>query len=326
MAATKLSPSLSSRVLTASVPHIPAHGFSVRAAQAAAAASVTTRGGKTASGSKTDIITPQEGRLLQDSPQLILSLASGTASHDGETSFAKCLFHRWDELSLESTVERSQTIMRTSKGKEREMDRSAASYGDLVSALEQRLLISAEAKIHLLAALSAESSLSIGQLSQFLPPNLAGISSLLPSGMPTPAPLAHRSWRLADELGHRLGWKDSSFGPAWYAHRGRLSLAYLLAEIHLASPISEPNASPSFYEAEHTDTKTIDEAAYQTLDPPHPEQVQRAAAPSIQLLRRIAWGKDTSFVADIQRALHVAGNISQWAGRGWLGVFRSRGL
>ena len=55
------------------------------------------------------------------------------------------------------------------------------------------------------------------------------------------------------------------------------------------------------------------------------EELKFEAAPSLELFRRVAWGKDTSIVSDARRAAQVVREVGTWGGRGWLGVFRSRG-
>lgn len=146
----------------------------------------------------------------------------------------------------------------------------------------------------------------------------------LPSSIPTPVPLLKRCTRLADELSSAVSWRDVSYGPAWYAHRARLGAAYALAEVHLSSPTTSRQNVSAFYD-DGEDAKRSSTFVPPRSSPRSREELEFEAAPSLELFRRVAWGKETSIASDARRAAHVVREVGTWGGRGWLGVFRSRG-
>jgi hypothetical protein len=158
--ATTSSLPLARRLLRASLTHIPQHGFTVRAAQAALSSALATSSCSHASSSR----IPELGEtdLSQQEAEDLLRIPSiGTlfggpvqAAASSEKHFTKALFEEWDRESLHRAVERFRQQGRDAaaagKGKGKASEERPAQYADVVHALEERLLISAEVRAHLL--------------------------------------------------------------------------------------------------------------------------------------------------------------------------------
>ncbi len=175
MAAT-MRPALGQRLLRASLAHIPRHGFTLQAAEAAlsevhsnsindAAGAAGPSKSREQDGTPGDI-SVEEAEYLSGSRGAIASLftsdrPSSSRRSSAETIFGSALFSAWDRRALESTIEEaiSHTHVREDssaaaspgslKGKSKETDDDAA-YEALVAACERRLAHSAAVQRHLL--------------------------------------------------------------------------------------------------------------------------------------------------------------------------------
>lgn len=157
--------------------------------------------------------------------------------------------------------------------------------------IESRLRHSWSIRSHLESGLTSLSTAS---------PTTSTLHSIFPHqtilpNLPNPGPFFSLSRTfveaaLTDPIAQKkTGWIDADDSD-WYAVRARLTAAYAMVTLHMAS-----GKTAHFQDSQ-------------------------------ALLRRIVRGRETGLVATVQGLRQSGGEWVKWGGRGWLGVFRSLGL
>ncbi|PWN54171.1 hypothetical protein IE53DRAFT_383256 [Violaceomyces palustris] len=298
-------------LLRNALPQVKRYGFTREAILA----------GNGPSSSSSQVSLPDQGLRGGLSEFTLSKLFPGKDSDP--TSAPNSLFRYWDQESLRVSLER---FKRLSSGEDASVQETREEvYMSAVQILETRLELSGEVRDHLLQAFTNLSTVNLPTPpTQSLPTSLQRALNVLPwpvmfrflpKALPNPEPMVSRAYDLADitlsnlshlEKSHPI--PNSSPSPSslsasedhmkiyrdYYDDRARLTLAYLLSELHLSSP-SEPSS--------------------------------RDPEDSKKLFRRIAvHGRRTSLAADLERVLKSSQGWITWGSRGWLGIFRSLGL